>query len=193
MVESEKETGGFFAPSITVLASKGWKGNATKEKCYSKEEQVSHNQTIEECFDKNSLNQSDVINDIFLGFTKRTSLLGRDDLIVEGLSPSISRRAKYFTINVGDKIGPDYRKEQLFLELSRNNAKYDIFVHDPIFFTLNYIPVAFPALSRSIVVNKSESHFYPIVLAEVEELNLPQDPCNEDGKYNFQVCMVCIR
>ena len=33
MVSSEKETGGFLAPSITVLANKGWKGNATVEKC----------------------------------------------------------------------------------------------------------------------------------------------------------------
>ena len=132
-----------------------------------------------------------MISDVFLGWAaKKTSLLGREDLIVEGLSPVLSRRAKYFTINVGDRIGPDYSKEQLFIELYRNNAQYDIFVHDPRFFTLNYIPVAFPALSRAIVVNKSESHFYSMVLVEVEELNLPQDPCNEDGKYNFQVCMV---
>ena len=33
MVESEKETGGFFAPFITVLPKHGWKGNATVEKC----------------------------------------------------------------------------------------------------------------------------------------------------------------
>ena len=32
VVESEKETGGFLAPSITVLAMEGWKGNATLEK-----------------------------------------------------------------------------------------------------------------------------------------------------------------
>ena len=33
VIESEKETGGFLAPSITVLARDGWKGNVTKEKC----------------------------------------------------------------------------------------------------------------------------------------------------------------
>ena len=129
-----------------------------------------------------------MINDIFLGWsTKRTSLLGREDLIVEGLSPTISGRAKYFTINVGDRIGPDYEKEQLFVELSRNNAKYFIFVHEPRFFTLNYIPVAFPALFRTVVVNKHGSHYYPMISTEVEEMNLAEDPCNEDEKYNFQV------
>ena len=115
------------------------------------------------------------------------SLLGREDLIVEGLSPHFSGRAKYFTINVGGRIGPDYQKEQIVVELYRSNDKYDIFVHEPRFFTLNYIPVALPTLSRSVVVNKSESHYYPMIMAEVEELNLPQDPCNKDEKYNFQV------
>ena len=33
MVVSEKATGGFFAPSITILARDGWKGGATVEKC----------------------------------------------------------------------------------------------------------------------------------------------------------------
>ena len=130
-----------------------------------------------------------MINDIFLGWaTKRTSLLGREDLIVEGLSPHFSGRAKYFTINVGGIIGPDYTKDQLFVELYRNNDKYDIFVHEPRFFTLNFIPVAFPALFRTVVVNsKLGSLFYPVILTEVEELDLPQDPCNKDVKYNFQV------
>ena len=33
VIESEKETGGFLAPSITVLAREGWKSGATLEKC----------------------------------------------------------------------------------------------------------------------------------------------------------------
>ena len=33
MVESEEDTNGFLAPSITILAKEGWKGNATLEKC----------------------------------------------------------------------------------------------------------------------------------------------------------------
>ena len=110
------------------------------------------------------------------------SLLGREGLIVEGLAPSTSERAKYFTINVGDRIGPDYQKDELFVAL--NSYFYEVFVHDPRFFTLNWIPVAFPALSRW---NNFDSHYYSLLLTEVEELNLPQDPCNEDEKYNFQV------
>ena len=105
----------------------------------------------------------------------------------QGATSREQSRAKYFTINVGGKIGPDYQKDQLFLELYRNNGKYEIFVHEPRFFTLNYNPVDLPTLSRSVVVDKSENHLYLMIMVEVEELNLPQDPCNEDEKYNFQV------
>ena len=96
-----------------------------------------------------------MIRDVFLGWeTNKASVLGRDDLIVEGLAPPIRNRAKYFTINFGDRIGPDYQKKQLFIELYRNNNKYEVLIQEPRFFTLNYIPVAFPTIS--VVVNKSE-------------------------------------
>ena len=127
-----------------------------------------------------------MISDVFLGWGNRTSLIGREDLIIEGFAP-ITSRAKYFTINVGDRIGPDYHKEQLFVELYRNNTSYEVFIHDPRFFTMNWIPVAFPRLYRAVVLEKHPSHFYSMILTEVEELNLPQDPCNEDETYNFQV------
>ena len=116
------------------------------------------------------------------------SLLGREGLIEEGLAPSTSERAKYFTINVGDRIGPDYEKEQLFVALK--NHLYEVFVHDPRFFTLNYIPVAFPALQRTLLVNTTESHFYAMVMTEVDELDLAQDTCNQDKEYNFQVSLL---
>ena len=56
------------------------------------------------------------------------------------------------------------------------SKKYEIFVHDPTFFTLNWVPEAFPFLYRKFAVDKLESHFYSIVL--IEELNLLHDPCN---------------
>ena len=104
--------------------------------------------------------------------------------MIEGLAPFTSNRAKYFTISFGDRIGPDYQKEQLFVELFDD---FDVFVHDPKFFTVNYIPVALPALQRTVRVNKFESHFYTLVLTEVYKLDLSQDRCNTDDKYDFQV------
>ena len=116
----------------------------------------------------------------------RVSLLRREGLIVEGFVTATSR-AKYFTINVEDRIGPDYHKEQLFVELYSKSTSYEVFIHDPRFFTINWIPVAFPTLHRGIFPKQQPSHFYVMISTEVEELNLPQDPCDEDKKYNFQV------
>ena len=126
-----------------------------------------------------------MIKDVFLGWaTKRTSLLGREDFVVEGLF-FLSNRAKQFTINVENRIGPDFNKDQIFVELYAKNDKFEVFVHDPRFFFLTYTPAVFPFLHRTF--SNSERIWYPIFLTEVEELNLPQDPCNEDEKYNFQV------
>ena len=131
-----------------------------------------------------------MINDVFLGWAPiRASLLEREDLIVEGLAPFFSNRAKYFTINIGDRIGLNYTKDQLFVELFYKH-KYEVIVHDPRFFLWSWITVAFPFLLRTI--EQSEKIGYPLVLTEVEQLNRPQDPCNEDKKYNFQVFILFL-
>ena len=93
---------------------------------------------------------------------------------------------KYFTINFGNRVGPNFMEEQIFIELHINN-NYDIFVHDPKFFTLNYIPTALPSLFRTILVNETVNHYYKMIMTEVEELDLNEDPCEKDEEYNFQV------
>ena len=67
------------------------------------------------------------------------------------------------------------------------NYDFELYVHDPKFFAMNWIPLTIPALREFILVNKTVNHWYPIVMAEVKELNLPQDPCVDDEEYNFQV------
>ena len=86
---------------------------------------------IEECIEKNTVNQSEVIHDVFLGQTPETrvSLLGREGSLVEGFIP-VTTRAKYVTINVVDRITPDYKRHQLFLELLFGHD-YEVFIHDP--------------------------------------------------------------
>ena len=53
------------------------------------------------------------------------------------------------------------------------------------FFCSHPVPLLTTIRYCSIVVNQSEGHFYPMVLTEVEELDLPQDPCNEEEKVQF--------
>ena len=123
-------------------------------------------------------------------------MLGQEDLIKEGLAILGSPApAKFFTIDVGKRVGPDFNKDQLFIELHLHR-NYKIFIHDPKFFTLNYLITALPSLQRDIFVDNTECHYYAMVMTEVEELDLEADPCKKDGEYNFQVnqfkCAVCI-
>ena len=145
---------------------------------------------IEECIEKNTVNQSEVIHDVFLGQTPETrvSLLGRKGSLVEGFIP-VTTRAKYVTINVVDRITPDYKRHQLILELLYNHD-YEVFIHDPKYFIVNWIPFAFPFFYQNINVNKTIKHFYATVMVDVEELNISDDPCNTDEDYNFQVRVV---
>lgn len=117
------------------------------------------------------------------------SILRRQDLIVEGLA-SIHKQAKYFTINFGGRLTSNYDKDQIFIELPYT-TNYEILIHDPNFFTLNFIPVAIPKVYRGTLVNETKNYAYSMLMTEVQELDLPQDPCNMDKKYNFQVIPVC--
>ena len=108
---------------------------------------------------------------------------------MEGFA-SIFKQAKYFTINFGGSVTSNYDKDQMFIELPYT-TNYEILIHDPTFFTLNFIPVAIPKLYRGTLVNETKNYAYPLVMSEVQELDLPQDPCNMDKRYNFQVIPVC--
>ena len=179
-VASDAETGGFPAPSFTIIPRYGWKENMTFEKCLSREEDM-----IEECIEMYAVNQSELIHDVVIGWAERKSLLRRGVSFVEGLAP-LGSRAKDFTINLGDRITPNWKNDQIFFALLYKNDFW-FYVHDPKFFAMNWIPLTIPALREFILVNKTVNHWYPIVMAEVKELNLPQDPCNDDEEYNFQV------
>ena len=109
----------------------------------------------------------------------------RHGLIVEGFA-SIIRQAKYFTVNIGGTVTSNYNEHQIFFELPLT-TNYEILIHDHTFFTLNFIPVAIPKLYWGTLVNETKNYAYPMVMTEVQELDLPQDPCTVDNKYNFQV------
>ena len=181
-VTSDAETDGFLAPSFTIIPTHGWKENMTFEKCLA----LAEVQKIEECIEMYTVNQSELIHDVVFGWgSERRSLLRRGISFVERLAPLVSR-AKYFTINISDRITPNWRKDQISFEFLYNND-FHLYVHDPKFFAMTWIPLAIPALHESILVNKTVKRYCPIVVTEVTELNIPQDPCNDGEEYNFQV------
>ena len=84
IVSSERDRGGFEAPSVTFVPYDAWKNSATLELCNGWLKTPPY-LSIEDCIEMNTVNKSEVFKNIFLGFKKKKSILGRKGLIVEGL------------------------------------------------------------------------------------------------------------
>ena len=81
---------------------------------------------------------------------------------------------------------PNYDDTQLFFELLQS-GNCDALVHDPNFFTFNYLPVSVPTIWKALMVNETLSQVYQMLMTEVQELDRAQDPCIKDETYDFQV------
>ena len=147
------------------------------------ENTTSRSDTIHGCIKENTYNQTDVWKDVLLGYTMQKSLLKDDGLWTEDFTWSWYGRT--YTLDITDKIGLDEKTGRLFVAFEYD-LNYDIFVHDPFYFAMNDNPTTFPSTILRIRPNETKSHYYRLSLTEVEELDLPEDPCNPDQDYNFQ-------
>jgi hypothetical protein len=145
-----------------------------------------YNSSIEDCIHQKTFTQTEAFKDVILGFTTKQSLLELDNIWTEDFTNSWSGRT--YTLNIPKKIGPDDAKDQLFIAV-RYNLNYKLVLHDPFYFAVNSNPRGFPSVTLVVNPNETGSHYYRLELTEVEELNLPEDPCNPDRDYNFHACI----
>ena len=77
------------------------------------------------------------------------------------------------------------------ISLKRNvKNEHEVYIHDPVFFYITRNPESgHPNIWMHIDIARKGSFMYSIALTEVEELNVPDDPCNENPKYNFRMCL----
>ena len=88
-----------------------------------------------------------------------------------------------FTLNVEESQGNTHI--HLFLNI---NLTFIVFVLDPDFFLYTYNPQAIP-MTTWIVPKTKTFHSLSLVETVHEELNVPDDPCEEDTEYNFSACV----
>ena len=185
MVDSEKDNGGIYLPAITIAArnpqtQRGWRGpeivNTIEDVCGD------FDGPIDKCIDEKTYNQSETVHDVLVGERKRKSLLNTTN----GLSTeyAAAQQGRYYTLDVIKKVGP---ADQIYIAL-KYELIYQIFIHDPNYFILSYNP-SLGSIMRIVNPNVSTNHYYNLIMTEVEELDLPQDPCNADPNYNFQACI----
>ena len=188
VIHSKKDTNGIVAPSITVSArnpgtKKGWKDPHVSDL----EANLLANQCgglvkgeLVECINRKAFNRTEVVSDAIIGFISKTSLGWLEDLT------EMEEFGKTYTFDINRNIGTDWRTDQIFL-LFGFDLVYDIFIHDPNFFILNYNPNGLPSLYIKIQPNASFNHYNKLSLTEHHEMNSGGDPCEEDPAYSFQV------
>ena len=176
VVEEKRDTNGIPCPAITIAA---WTQNAPKH-CFRL------NQSIDKCVEENSLNSSDLVKGILLGYEVRSSLNLTKEMVTEDSTQSWHGR--YFTLNLPLTIGPDDDQDQLYIFLSNITMEYQLFVHDPKFFIYSD-NILLPMEIRTFNTRASKSSYFRLNLIEMNELNVPPDPCNTNPDFNFRVCV----
>ena len=195
VLESRKRTNGIEAPSITIVAQSpetgmGWKVTTDESMAAPRNDilkiQCRNFQNVEQCLHANSFAKSDFIKDILVGYDSKISILNDEHLWTSDFT-----YAKYgwtYSVNPRIKIGPNAGKDQLLLILNCTFI-YDIYIHQKNFFVMNYNQLSLPFIHKKMIPQRSDNLFYKMSATEHIELNVPEDPCEEDEEYEFTVCV----
>ena len=178
VVETTKDTRGIPSPAITIAVVSQIKNDS----CFEKDASIEH------CLERDTLNRSEVLRRVIIGWTRKKEINVTQENIREDFTSNYAGR--YFTLDLPMKIGPEAHEDQLFLELNTNQT-YSVFIHDPQYFLYNMNPIALPTTMKRFTAKAimPNSWYYKLELAEVKRLNLPSSPCIEDPSYNFQACL----
>ena len=180
VVETSKETDGIPVPAITIgIARDAVFEKQLNNSCFSL------NASVTSCIQSKTLNVSKILKNVLLGYKNTKTLYLGENEIIEDFTAS--RAGRLFTLNLPLKIGPDDYKDQLFLSLKTKFVK--IMLHDPNYFIFNDNPVGLPTAMTVFDVETMFKHYHRLALTEVQELDLPTDPCNNDQSYNFNSCV----
>ena len=180
VVEKKRDTNGIPFPAVTISAG----AQQEPKRCYEL-----NDGSMERCITNNSLNSSDLLKGVLLGINDKVSLNLTDDLLTE--DSTLQWNGRYYTLTLPLlTITPDNEEHFVHLLLTRQiNLYYQIFVHDPKFFIFSDNPIAFPMEHRLFNTGSSSSSLYRLNLIQMNELDVPSDPCNTDPGFDFRACV----
>ena len=189
VVESWRPTGGIVAPVVTIFPMNDeingtypgtYKNGGFEQICSN----LKGNDTIENCIATNSNNKNDFLGNVLFGVKRKKTLMSEQN-IKEEFSMPINGR--YYSLDVPLQMHPNRYDDQITFFLSKHFTYY-ILIHDPNFFFGFYNP-NYPMLRETAVnPNTTLNYYHYLIVTDVEELDLPEDPCNPDHDYNYQTC-----
>ena len=189
LVKSRRNTHGIKAPSITISArnnetNMGWKEKSAKiTKAHSNDtlrHQCEDFSTVEDCLTEATFHYSEFIKGFLRGHERQESLLVKEGAVTRDFT--YVRFGTTYTINPNISIGPVDDDDQIIILLDKNFI-YDIFIHDPDFFILNDNRCGLPAIYYKVIAATKMNTYYKMFMIEHHELNVPDDPCQDDEDY----------
>ena len=195
VVVTKRSSDGIPAPTISIRAfnpatNDGLRkeGMTLNKTCAGPESNLS----VEDCIMKNTFTQEDVLHDVIFGFRKKRSmedlsLINNNESFLINEDFTAFFLGRYYTFDLEKKLNTSKLKTQLFVSLY-SNFTYQLFIYDPKFFILSGSP-SLPTIQKTLNPNATSNNWYFLKLTEVEELDTPDDPCNDDPNYDFQRCV----
>ena len=195
VIKTRRDTNGIQAPSFTISVRSHDTETAWKEKhitnIYSNDtlvHQCKDFPTVEQCLDSQTFKRCEIIKGALIGFETKLSLMEEEGVWQPDFTHVMFGRS--YTLHPKMRIGPEYQKDQLIILLDKGYI-YDIFVHEKKFFILNDNQYTLPSTYVKLVPNYSKQVkiYYQISATQHLEMNVPDDPCEEEDQYNFRVCV----
>ena len=174
VVKTKKNSGGIPAPAITIVARdsktfRSWIGNST-DWC----DNLKLGESVEDCIEKHTYNGSNILKDVLWGFPYPQQSLLSDKNVLISQDFTMQWQGIFFTLNIPKTMVADDDGEltdnstRLTLVLDDTSGLiFQIFVHDPNFFEINYKPI-FPGIFKTINPATDFNQLYNLVLTEVE-------------------------
>lgn len=188
VVESWRSNWGMQAPVVTIFANNELNGTSLGTYKNGSFEQVcgslKGNNTIENCIYKNSNKKSDFLVDVLLGYRRQISLMSEQNVKEEFSRP---REGRYHSLDLNVQMCSTF-EDQIYLLLSHSFTYYFL-LHDPNFFFGFYNPSYPMARLAAVNPNFTKNVYHYLIMTEVAELDLLEDPCNPDPDYSHQTCL----
>ena len=192
VVTTRKATEGIAGPSITILVKNPIHKNGWKEAIQGSDEtniirsycQGLEGDKIVDCIKKKTNTIKEGIKDAFLGYTVHQSLTEETHWKTDFTFPT---QGQSYTLHIPRKLTPNYITDQLMI-MFNYSLIYTIYIHDKDFFILNDNPygLSMPIIKPNPTTDPN-FYYYQLVLTQHQELNVPQDRCQPEPGYNFQV------
>ena len=168
VVKTLRNTGGkIAAPSITINAlnpktNRGWKGDDKDSEKYV--EACLQKSDSETCVDNETYGQSDVFNDVLLGYHQRLSLMNLTNLWRKDYLRT--PQGSIFTFNFPLSVGPSLYNDRLIFELSYA-LQYRFYIHDPKYFVITWNDAYIPVTFLDSKLNTTKNFYIKFDLVEV--------------------------